>query len=254
MVEVLFLLGVVKDGRMSCPEVFAGGHQESGSAAGRVADDIPRLRGSHLHHELDNVARGPELAVLPGRGDLAEHVLVEIPLGVPVFHGDVVQQVHHLGQERRGGDCEAGVLHVMGIGGVVTPQCSEERKDMLPYHREHLRRSEVLEPGPAEVLIGARGAGVVVITFREDPPLQWPLQPVGLVLFQGMQVVETPEKEKIGYLLHDFKRIGNAAGPERVPDAVNLIADVAGKHAGRVVLSFTELGRGQAPRRQALYV
>ena len=43
----------------------------------------------HLDHEPDDVARRAELAVLPGRGDLAEHVLVKIALGVALLHRDV---------------------------------------------------------------------------------------------------------------------------------------------------------------------
>jgi hypothetical protein len=38
------------------------------------------------------------------------------------------------------------------------------------------------------------------------------------------------EKEQLGNLLNDFERIRNAARPEGVPDAVNLIADFTGKH------------------------
>ena len=47
------------------------------------------LGRGHLHHEPDDVARGAELAVLPGAGDLAEHVLVEVALGVAVLHRHV---------------------------------------------------------------------------------------------------------------------------------------------------------------------
>ena len=36
------------------------------------------------------------------------------------------------------------------------------------------------------------------------------------------------EKKQIGDLLHDFKRIGNTARPESVPDAVNLITNFTG--------------------------
>jgi hypothetical protein len=55
-------------------------------AAGRVADDVGGLRRGQLDHQPDDVARRAELAVLPGAGDLAEHVLVEVALGVAVLH------------------------------------------------------------------------------------------------------------------------------------------------------------------------
>jgi hypothetical protein len=81
---------------------------------------------------------------------------------------------------------------------------------------------------------------MIIVPLRKDPPLQGTLQPVGFVLFQGVQVVQTAEKEQVGDLLHDFQGIGNAAGPEGIPDAVYLIADIAGKHEVRIVLSFTK--------------
>ena len=82
-------------------------------AAGRIADLVGRRRRGHLDHQLDDVARRAELAVLPGRGDLGEHVLVEVALGVAVVHRDVVEHVDDLRQQRRRRDREPGVLHVV---------------------------------------------------------------------------------------------------------------------------------------------
>ena len=61
---------VPEDIRMVLAQVFAGGHQEAGRAAGRVADDVLRRGRGHLDHELDDVAAASELAVLPRGGDL----------------------------------------------------------------------------------------------------------------------------------------------------------------------------------------
>ena len=55
----------------------------------------------------------------PGGGDLAEHVLVEITLGIAVGHVDVVELVDHVGQHPSSGHHEEGVLHVMGVGGCL---------------------------------------------------------------------------------------------------------------------------------------
>ena len=52
----------------------------------------------HIHHQLDDVAWGAELPILPGGGDLAEHVLVEVALGVAVGHVYAVELVDHVGQ------------------------------------------------------------------------------------------------------------------------------------------------------------
>jgi hypothetical protein len=91
------------------------------------------VRRGHLHHQLDDVARRAELAVLPGAGDLAEHVFVEVALGVAVLHGHGVEQVHHLGQQRRRGDGEARVLHVVRVGGAVAAQGAQEGEDVLAH-------------------------------------------------------------------------------------------------------------------------
>jgi hypothetical protein len=44
------------------------------------------------------MARGAELAVLAGAGDLAEHVFVEVALGVAVFHRHLLDHVHDFGE------------------------------------------------------------------------------------------------------------------------------------------------------------
>jgi hypothetical protein len=51
-----------------------------------------------------------------------------------------------------------------------------------------------------------------------------------LIFFQGVEVIQASEKQKICDLLDDFERIGNATRPEGVPDAVNLVADSSGEH------------------------
>ena len=98
--------------------------------AGSQMTSVGRRR-NHLHHELDDVARRAELTVLPGRGDLGEHVLVEVALGVAVLHRDLVDEVDDLGKQLRGGDGEAGVLHVVRVGRAVAAECPEEREDVL---------------------------------------------------------------------------------------------------------------------------
>lgn len=100
-------------------QVFRGGDQEARGAAGRVADHILRRRRSHFHHQLDDMARSAELAVLPGSRDLAQHVLVEIALGIGIGHVDAVELVHHVGQHPGDGYHEQGVPHVMGVGRIL---------------------------------------------------------------------------------------------------------------------------------------
>ena len=58
----------------------------------------PSAWRGQLDHQLDDVARRAELAVLPGGGDLAEHVLVDVALGVAVLHLQAVDHVDDLGR------------------------------------------------------------------------------------------------------------------------------------------------------------
>ncbi len=49
--------------------------------------------GRSWQHHFDDMARGAELAVLPGGGDFAKYVLVQVTLGVAVFHGDAIDHI-----------------------------------------------------------------------------------------------------------------------------------------------------------------
>ena len=75
-----------------------GRHEETAGAAGGIADDVGGHGGRHLHHKLDDVPRRAELTILPGAGDFAEHVFIQISLRVAIGHGDVAEHLHHFGQ------------------------------------------------------------------------------------------------------------------------------------------------------------
>ena len=162
------------------------------------------------------MARRAELPVLSGGGDLAEHVLVDVALGVAFLHRYLVEQVHHLGQQRRSRDGEARVVHVVRVGGVGTAELSGQvsaqiGEDVLPHHREHLGRGEVLEARPAEILVGPT---LGALALREDPPLHRLFEAIGLVLLQRVHVVEPTEEQQVGDLLDHFQRVRDATGPE----------------------------------------
>ena len=65
-------------------------------------------------------------------------------------------------------------------------------------------------------------APAVVLAFRKDAAGDGLLQSRGLVLFQRVQIVESAaEEQQIGDLLDHLERIGNASGPEGVPDSMS---------------------------------
>lgn len=111
---------------MIFPQVFARGYKKATSSASRVAHHIGGSGFHHLNHKPDDVARRAELPVLTRRGDLAQHVFVEVALGVAVLHGDVIDEIDDLGQQRWCGDGEAGVLHVRCVSAVRTTQAVQE--------------------------------------------------------------------------------------------------------------------------------
>jgi hypothetical protein len=43
-------------------------------------------------------------------------------------------------------------------------------------------------------------------------------------------VVQAADEQQVGDLLHHLHRVGDAAGPEGVPDGVDLAAEFAGEH------------------------
>ena len=145
VVEVFLELRVAEDLRVVVAEVFARRHEEAARAARGIADDILRRGRGELDHELDDVARGAELAVLPGARDFPEHVFVEVALRIAVLHRHAVDHVHDLRQQRGRGDGEARVLHVVRVGGVIAAECAQEREDVVVDDLKHLGRREVLE-------------------------------------------------------------------------------------------------------------
>jgi hypothetical protein len=209
-------------------QVFPGGHEEAAGARGGVADDVLRGRGHQVDHQRDDVARRAELAVLPGAGDLAEHVFEHVALGVPVVHRDVVEQRHDLGQQVGVGEAEARILHVDAVAGAFLAQGAQERKDVFIHDLHHLARFEVLEAGPAKVVIGAF---VGVEALGENAAIKRAAQRLGLVFFEGVEVVEALDEQQVGDLLDDRERVGDATRPESVPDLVHLIADLSRQHA-----------------------
>ncbi len=168
--------------------------------------------------------RSPELPVLTSRGDLAQHVLVQITFGIAIRHRHAVDHVDDFGQQGWGRDGKASVFHVVRIGRTVHSECPQEREDMFGQNVEHLLRLKVFEPRPAEVVVISLPG---IFALWEDAILHRLLGTVGLVLFKRMQIIETLDEQQISNLLHDLKWIRNAARPEGVPNLVDFAAYLA---------------------------
>ncbi len=86
----------------------------------------------------------------------------------------------------------------------------------------------MLQRGEERVQLGQRG------TLRRLQRLHRRHSPGGFIFIESVQLIQTLEEQQIRDLLDDFEGIGNAAGPEGVPDAVNLAADIAGEHVSSI--------------------
>ena len=223
--EVIAEFGVAEDFGVVVAQILAGGDEEAAGAGGGVANDVLGLGGGEGHHELDDVARGAKLPVLAGAGDFAEHVLVEIAFGVAVVHGDFVEEVDDLGEEAGGGDGEAGILHVVGVGGAIAAEGAEEGEDVFADYGMHFAGFEVFEDGPAVIGVGAVAG---VCAFGEGAAFDGFAESGGFGLFEGLEFIEAAEEEEVGDLFDDFEGVGNAARPEGIPDCVYLLFDFAG--------------------------
>ena len=128
MVHIMvFLLAVEED--FFFPgffQILARRNKKTGGAAGRVADDVIGFRVHQLHHHADDMARGTELTVEAGLADFAEQIFVGVAahvhrLGFVHQAVNLVQRIHHLGKQQRCGQLENGVIHILGIGAVLSP-------------------------------------------------------------------------------------------------------------------------------------
>ena len=91
----------------------------------------------------------------PAVAIFAEHVFVEVALGVAIFHRHLVDHVHDLGQQRRRGDGESRVLHVMRVGGIIAAQRAQERENVVVHDLEHFRRrSKFLKRDQRQIFVG----------------------------------------------------------------------------------------------------
>nr|WP_259274601.1 hypothetical protein [Methanosarcina thermophila] len=134
------------------------------------------------------MARGSELAVLPGGSDLAEHVFIEVAFSIAVFHRNIVQKVNYFGEKSRRGNGETGILHMVGVCRIIASKGAQEGKNMSVDHCEHLSRLKVLEAGPSHVFVGT---ALFVLTLRENAALHRAFKTDGFVLLQCVQVVQS---------------------------------------------------------------
>ena len=193
---------------------------------------------------------GAELAVHSGGGDFGQEALVDVPphvgvvellrLGVDLVHGgdDLLQ---HQGR----GDLEDGVPHVLGVGAVlVGVEFLDKGEHQLLHHRVHLPGGEVVEPGPLELFPG-HGA-VPCLDLSGKNALVGQAQHGALLGTQVVRLIQVMDEHEVGHLLHHVQGVGDAAGPEGLPEAVDFVSQFASDHVLLLLFPVPNIG-GIAP-------
>jgi len=94
---------------MMLPEILAHRYQMPCRPTRRITSDVTRPGSNQFHHHFDDMAGSAKLAVLPGSGDLAEHIPIEVAFGVA---GQAV--VHLLRGSQQLADCTIALLRGRG--------------------------------------------------------------------------------------------------------------------------------------------
>jgi hypothetical protein len=107
---------------------------------------------------------------------------------------------------------------------------------VLADNGKHLPCFKILEAVPAEVLIRPF---LAIFSIGKEALLHRLLFPIGFQFLGDFLLIQALEKKQVGDLLDHFKRVGNTTRPERIPDPVNLTANLTGKHRffrGRITM------------------
>lgn len=142
-------------------DILVGIEQEAGGATGGVADVMAELGIHQFTDELDNVARGAELAVFAGAADLVEQHFIDIALDVleevtflPSFALDLKKDFLDDGdgalQKVGAGDEEDGIGHVVGEVAAFAVEVFDEWEDLLLDVGQHEFRLHLLKVAPAQ--------------------------------------------------------------------------------------------------------
>ena len=206
---------------MVVAEVLAGGDEEAAGAARRVADHVGRRRRGHLDHQLDDVARRAELAVLPGGGDLARACTRRRrpwcrgpPSGCASSPSTAFCSSAGVGIVNRAS------FMCVGVGGAVAAERAQEREDVLADDRRTCRLgAKFLKRSPAQVVVGAADVVSSGVAVGEDRVAR-SARRVRLALFSARVWSSSRplDEQQVGDLLHHLERVGDAARPEVVPD------------------------------------
>src|SRR5688500_3556799 len=91
---------------------------------------------------------------------------------------------------------------------------------MLADHVVHVGGWKISKAPPAVIVVLSWRPRMIVLALGKQSPLDGLLQPRGFQLFERLKLVKPFDEKQISNLLDNFQRIGNTAGPERIPDLI----------------------------------
>lgn len=216
-------------------DVLVRVQQEAGSTAGRITDAVTKLRVHQFADELDNVTRSAELPVLSGGADFAEQHFIDVALNVLKqvaflaafainFEKDFLDDGDRALQKVGAGDEEDGVRHVPGERAAFAVEIFDEWEDLLLDVGQHKLCLHFLDVAPSQggfvdrvFLLNVVGQKV----FTREAGNEGIARERGVVLALGIQIIEPLHEQQVSDLLDGGERIGDAAGPESVPELVD---------------------------------
>lgn len=182
------------------------------------------------------ICRGrAELAVPPGLADFAEQVFVSIATHIHRLRFahqavNLIQRVHHLGEQQRRGQHEDRVVHVLGIGAVlVAVEVFDERKYPILHDGVHFRGGEIAEHAPLE-LLAVDGAVAYLHLTRKDALIRQ-AQHIRLFGPEIIGIVQIVDKHQISDLLDDTQRVHKTTRRKSIPKAVDFVFQFACNHS-----------------------
>ena len=219
---MLLVLGAHQLALIMLGDILGSGGDKAGRTHSGVADGILQSGLHQFHHHLDDMARGAELAIGAGLGDLRKQVLIYIAHDVLVVQIQAVQRVNHTHQHAGGGDKEQRILHILGKGSILTcvQLVLDKRKYFFVHIAEHglrLIMTEIMPPAILMLRIKSR------IYNRH-------IKCGCIGFFAQFIIVQNFDEHQVCNLLDNRQGVGHTGRPENIPNAVDFIFQFASNH------------------------
>ena len=219
---MLLVLGAHQLALIMLGDILGSGGDKAGRTHSGVADGILQSGLHQFHHHLDDMARGAELAIGAGLGDLRKQVLIYIAHDVLVVQIQAVQSVNHAHQHTGSGDKEQRILHILGKGSILTciQLVFDKRKNLFVHIAEHRLRLVMTEIMPPAILMLRIKSRIYNRHIKGSR--------IGFLA--QLVIVQNFDEHQVCNLLDNRQGVGHTGRPENIPNAVDFILQFASNH------------------------